>query len=296
MNDTKERMFEIVNIVDAATVHANLYNPKWVIVDCRFRLENKNNGRERYLESHIPGAVYAHVDDDLAGPPIPDSGRHPLPDLNGFRATLGAWGIGNDSQVVVYDDMGGAFAARLWWMLRYLQHTAVAVLDGGWQAWIEAGYRTQSGEEQRARTVFTGEPNFEMLATMADVEAIINMGKGEQLIDSRDPKRYRGDFEPIDHRAGHIPGAKNHFYGANLESTQHFRPADELRTAFQELVGETPANEIIVYCGSGVTACQNLLALSIAGIEGARLFVPSWSGWSSNPNRPIETGEGASNE
>lgn len=283
-------------IIDVTTLHENRMNPRWAIVDCRFRLDNKNNGRERYLESHIPGAVYAHVDEDLADPPTAELGRHPLPDLDTFRATLGKWGIGNDTQVVVYDDMGGAFAARLWWMLRYLGHSAVAVLDGGWQAWVKAEYVTHSGEEQHLPTVFTGEPNSAMVATMAEVEQLIEKGNGEKLIDSRDPKRYRGELEPIDPRAGHIPGAKNHFFGTNLDTTQHFRPAEKLRTMFNDLLGDQPAEEAIVYCGSGVTACQNLLALSIAGLEGARLFTSSWSGWSSNPHRPIETGERTSIE
>ena len=278
-------------IVDVATLHENLSNPKLAVVDCRFRLENSNNGRERYLESHIPGAVYAHLDNDLAGIPAEDTGRHPLPDLDTFRAKLSAWGISDDSQVVVYDDIGGGFAARLWWMLRYLGHPAVAVLDGGWKAWIEAEYPTTSGEEQRPPAVFTGEPNSAMVATMEVVENLVAAGNGGQLIDSRDPRRYRGEHEPIDPKAGHIPGAKNRFLGNNLDSTQHFRPAEELRAAFNNLLGEQSPTDTIVYCGSGVTACHNLLAMSIARVEGARLFIPSWSGWSSNPNRPIETEE-----
>lgn len=278
-------------IIDIATLYENLPNPNWAVVDCRFRLEIKPNGRERYLEAHIPGAVYAHLDEDLAGPPTADSGRHPLPDLDLFRATLGKWGIGNNTQVVVYDDMGGAFASRLWWMLRYLGHTAVAVLDGGWQAWVDAGYTTSRGNEERLHTVFTGEPNPALVASMSEVERLVERGNGDRLLDSRDPKRYRGEHEPIDPRAGHIPGAKNHFFSTNLDTTQHFRPAEELRNTFSEIIGNHSNDETIVYCGSGVTACQNLLALSIAGLEGARLFIPSWSGWSSNPNRPIETDE-----
>jgi thiosulfate/3-mercaptopyruvate sulfurtransferase len=278
-------------IIDVTTLHENLSNPDWVVVDCRFRLDNKSNGRERYLESHVPGAVYAHLDEDLAGVPTQDTGRHPLPDLETFRATLGTWGISNDSQVVVYDDIGGSFAARLWWMLRYLGHSAVAVLDGGWRAWVDAGYPRTSGAENRQGAIFTGEPNPTMVATMAEVENLVVEGNGGKLIDSRDPKRYRGEHEPIDSQAGHIPGAKNRFLGDNLDSHQQFLPADTLRTAFEDVLGEQSPHETVVYCGSGVTACHNLLAMSIAGLEGARLFIPSWSGWSSNPDRPIETGD-----
>lgn len=276
-------------IVDVTILHQNLSNPDWVVVDCRFRLDNKVNGGERYLEAHIPGALYAHLDDDLAGPPAPNEGRHPLPDLDTFRAKVGAWGIANHSQVVVYDDMGGMFAARLWWMLRYLGHRAVAVLDGGWTAWQQAGYPTRSGAESRPAALFTGDPKPDMVATMAEVEALVAAGNGGRLVDSRDPKRYRGEYEPIDPKAGHIPGAKNRFLGDNLDRQQQFRPADELKAAFQEKLGEQAPEDTIVYCGSGVTACHNLLAMSVAGLEGARLFIPSWSGWSSNPDRAIET-------
>jgi thiosulfate/3-mercaptopyruvate sulfurtransferase len=279
-------------IIDVDTLYNHLSDPTWAVVDCRFRLDNPNAGRDLYVESHIPGAVYAHTDDDLAGLPAEDTGRHPLPDLDTFRDTLGGWGIGKDTQVVVYDDLGGAYAARLWWMLRYLGHSAVALLDGGWKAWMAAGHPTRSGEEQPAPAHFTGEPNPAMIATMAEVEQLVAQGKGNLLIDSRDPKRYRGEHEPIDPVAGHIPGAKNHFLGNNIERNQRFRTAADLRATFDELLGEQSPTDTIVYCGSGVTACQNLLAMSIARLEGARLFIPSWSGWVSNPNRPIETTDG----
>lgn len=275
-------------LISPADLTRHLDNPAWVVVDCRFRLEDPTTGRNLYEESHIPGAVYAHLDDDLAGPGGGDAGRHPLPDMKVFQATLGAWGIGAGVQVVVYDDWGGAAAARLWWMLRYLGHEAVAVLDGGWPAWVKTGYPTAQGEESASPVEFVGEPNPAMVATLTEVEQMVAAGAGGRLIDARDARRYSGELTTLDPVAGHIPGAQNRPFTQNLERRGQFRAAEQLQADYAPLLGERDPEEIILYCGSGVTACHNLLAMTVAGLPGARLFVGSWSGWSSDPKRPIE--------
>lgn len=276
-------------IVNADVVAGQLDNPAWVIVDCRYRLNKGNMGREFYETAHIPGAVYADLDKDLASPPAPNQGRHPLPDLDTFRATLGRWGIGKGVQVVAYDDTGGAYAARLWWMLRYLGHQEVAVLNGGWQAWQAAGYPTVSGDEQGSPTTFEGEPHTEMVATLEEVEGLVASGQGDHIIDARDPRRYAGERNELDAVSGHIPGARNHYFGENLAGGL-FRTPEQLKAQYQTTLDTYTPDEMILSCGSGVTACHDLLAMTVAGLEGARLFVPSWSGWSSDPARPVETG------
>lgn len=276
-------------LISAKILHRHLDNPAWVVVDCRFRLDNPQAGRAMYNELHIPGAVYADLDRDLSGPPTPDEGRHPLPDLRVFRAKLGNWGINQGVQVVCYDDWGGVLAARLWWMLRYLGHESVAVLDGGWPTWLAHGYPTSNEEVRTWPTTFEGEPNSKMLAELSEVATLSAIGSGSRLIDARDAKRYRGEFEPIDAQAGHIPGARNYHFGQNLTTNATMQPANELRQRWQSFLGRQSPSEIIMYCGSGVSACHNLLAMQHVGLEGARLFIPSWSGWSANPERPIET-------
>jgi thiosulfate/3-mercaptopyruvate sulfurtransferase len=276
-------------IVSTETLHRHLDNPAWVVADCRSRLDDPKAGRQLYLEAHIPGAIYADLNRDLAGPPGGDAGRHPLPDLDVFRARLGNWGIGEGVQVVCYDDAGGAYAARLWWMLRYLGHDSVAVLDGGWPAWLAHGYPTASGEEITSPVTFVGDPHPAMIASLEEVAALSE--GGGLLVDSRDPARYRGEVEPIDRVAGHIPGAWNRPFARNLAPDGTLRPAPKLAEEWKAVLGQEDATEAVVYCGSGVTACHNLLSLEVAGLPGARLFVPSWSGWSANVERPIATGE-----
>jgi thiosulfate/3-mercaptopyruvate sulfurtransferase len=281
-------MAEHTTIIDAKTLHEHLGEPTWAIVDCRFRLDDPGAGRALYLEAHIPGAVYADLNRDLSAPPSPDEGRHPLPDLDEFRAKLGGWGIGEGVQVVCYDDQGGAIAARLWWMLRYLGHEAVAVLDGGWPAWLAHGYSIASGEETRLFAHFQGEPQPEWLASM---EEVLARPPAMLLVDSRDPTRYRGEVEPIDRVPGHIPGARNRPFAQNLAPDDTLRPAADLAEEWRELLGSHAPGDAVVYCGSGVTACHNLLAMEVSGLSGARLFVPSWSDWSASPERPVATGE-----
>lgn len=281
-------------LVAPDTLRERLDDPLWRVVDCRFRLDQPDEGRTLYLTSHVPGAVYADLDRDLAAPPRPDEGRHPLPDLERFRATLGRWGIGEGVQVVCYDDSGGALAARLWWMLRYLGHESVALLDGGWQAWLARDYPTASGEESVRAATFHGEPRPEMVASLDEVARLVEAGEGERLIDARDERRYRGEIEPIDPVAGHIPGARNRPYARNLDDAGRLREPSVLADEFRATLGERAPGDAIVYCGSGVSACHNLLAMEHAGLGGARLFIPSWSGWSANPDRPVgrvESGE-----
>ncbi|MGB5049575.1 MAG: sulfurtransferase, partial [Caldilineaceae bacterium] len=236
--------------------------------------------------SHIPGAVYAHLDEDLAAPVAPDrkGGRHPLPTPEEFARTLSGWGIDNEIQIVAYDDGPGAMAARFWWMLRWLGHDAVAVLDGGWAAWQAENRPVESGVPAVTPARFVPRPRPEMIVN-ADKALQYTASGGALLIDARAADRYRGENETLDPVGGHIPGASNHFYGQNL-SDGRFRKREALAQDFRSLIGQRPASEIIHYCGSGVTACHNLLAMEHAGLGLARLYPGSWSDWSSDPSRP----------
>ena len=261
---------------------AQLGDDTIVVVDCRFNLDDVDAGRRAYESSHIPGAVYAHLNDDLAGPLSGTNGRHPLPNPHTFIRTLGRLGIGNDTQVIAYDQDTGMYASRLWWMLRWMGHDASAVLDGGFAKWTAEGRATTQGELTRPARMFAGTPRNDMLVTAGDV------GSGMPLLDARAPERFRGEVEPLDRVAGHIPGAQNHFYKMNLTPDGIFRPASELREMFSSTLGDTLPGELVCYCGSGVTACHNLLALEHAGLHGARLYPGSWSEWSSDPARPMQ--------
>lgn len=257
------------------------------IVDCRFDLADPARGAAAFAASHIPGAVYAHLDQDLSGPPLDDAGRHPLPRPAQLRALFGRLGISPGQQVVCYDDMGGALAAaRLWWLLRYMGHVEVAVLDGGWQAWQAASGAAASGESRVAATVFAGEPRAAQRVLLAEVPAL-----HASLIDARDPARFRGEVEPIDPRAGHIPGARNHPFRRNLEATGKFLTPAALREVFAQTLGTLPTASTVHYCGSGVSACHNVLAQMHAGLPEPRLYAGSWSEWCRDPNRPAAVGD-----
>lgn len=271
-------------LIDVHTLAGHLADPAWVIVDCRFNLADTEAGRRQYQLAHVPGAVYAHLDEDLSNPPTTDRGRHPLPPPAALAQRFGAWGIDATKQVVVYDDANGAYASRLWWMLRYLGHDAAAVLDGGWAAWQAAGLPAEAGVAQNLAAPFAGAPRRGWLVTMGEVPA-----QG-LLVDSRDGARYRGELEPLDAQAGHIPGAVHYFYQENWGADGRYLPPEALRARLQQLLGETPAAEAAFYCGSGVTACVNLLALAHAGLGNGRLYVGSWSEWSREPDNPIATG------
>ena len=277
-------------LISAETLKENLDRKDWAVVDCRFWLAEPERGERDYRRAHIPGAVYAHLDRHLSAPVIAGrTGRHPLPEAATFARTLSGWGIGAGVQVVAYDDSDGAIAARLWWMLRWLGHNAVAVLDGGWAGWQAKGYPARSGEERRPPRPFTPRPRPELLASVAEVEAL-RTNSTACLLDARNADRYRGENETIDPVAGHIPGAISAPYVENLTAEGHFRPAAELRARFAALLGDTPPQRTVVYCGSGVTAAHNLLAMLHAGLGEARLYAGSWSEWITDPSRPVATG------
>ncbi|NLG99411.1 MAG: sulfurtransferase [Chloroflexi bacterium] len=275
----------VSTIISTEDLEKRLTDPDWVIVDCRFDLSNPDWGFAEYQKSHIPGAVYAHLDRDLSGPAGKETGRHPLPDLELFASRLGSWGIGAGKQVVVYDTNGGAYAARLWWMLRFLGHPAAAVLDGGFPKWQQEGRPVRAGVEQRAPAQFSPQPDWGMVVTADEVEQI-RRSPDHRLIDARAPERFRGEVEPIDPVAGHIPGAVNRFHGSNLSPDGALLPAGTLRSQFMDLLGGVPPQNAVVYCGSGVTSCHHLLAMEIAGLPGARLYAGSWSEWITDRTRP----------
>lgn len=259
------------------------------IVDCRFKLDDVGWGEREYAAAHIPGATYAHLDRDLSGAKTGTNGRHPLPDPEALRHTFGRFGITSGVQVVAYDQHNGMYASRLWWLLRWLGHDAVAVLDGGFSKWKAEGRPVTSGTETRASRTFSGLPRRDMAIDANAVATVIGQPDW-RLVDARAPERYRGDVEPLDNVAGHIPGAANHFFQSNLDPNGTFRSPEDLRARWHGAIGDTPSDHIVSYCGSGVTACHNLLALEHAGIEGAKLYPGSWSEWSADPRRPVEKG------
>lgn len=259
-----------------------------VIVDARFSLANAEAGVQAWLSAHLPNAVYVHLDRDLSDKEKPAHfGRHPLPDAEAFCRTLMRCGISPESQVVVYDTSDGAMAAaRFWYMLRLLGHKKVAVLDGGMARWLELGLPVNDQVPHVSPSTYRAEFN---VAQQVGVDAITanNSSNACVLIDARAAERFRGEVEPIDKVAGHIPGALNRPYGMNLENGL-FRSAEVLRKEFHALLGRHASSETILYCGSGVTACHNLLAMEVAGLRGAKIYSPSWSGWISDASHAIE--------
>ena len=259
----------------------------WVIVDCRFRLTEPAAGKAAYRQGHIPGARYAHLDDDLAAAAGAADGRHPLPCVHEFAATLGGWGISNASTVVVYDDVSGAIAARLWWMLRWLKHDRVYVLDGGIQAWKAAGLPLESREPAWASAAYTvGETRGDWVVETACIAH--ELAQGAVLVDARSPERYLGAAEPIDPVAGHVPGAVNYPFSDTLRADGRLRPPEELRRDLKRLADRP--RDLIAMCGSGVTACHLLLAVHAAGLGDGRAYIGSWSEWIRDSNRPVATG------
>jgi len=262
-------------------------DPRVVIVDCRFTLDDPAWGHRAYLESHVPGAVYMNLDTDLSGPKTEGSGRHPLPDPVVLAETLGSLGISRSVQVVAYDQDNGMYASRLWWLLRWLGHDAVAVLDGGFRKWTDEKRPVVVDTSRRPPVLFDSALRPEMIADAGEVA--LRLGAPDwRLVDARAPERYRGDVEPLDKVAGHIPTAVNHFFQSNLTDGGTMRAPADLRARFKEALGDTRPDHVVNYCGSGVTACQNLLALEHAGLVGAKLYPGSWSEWSSDPSRPVE--------
>ena len=280
-------------LVSAEELLSHLGDPDWAIVDCRFTLGDAERGWRDYLQAHIPGAVYAYLESDLSSPHIPGvTGRHPLPPVDHLVRIFSEWGIGPEVQVVAYDDWpgaSGAVAARLWWSLRWLGHEAVAVLDGGWNRWLQTGGAIKAGIETRPHREFKPNLRSELIASLDEVEGL-RTDPAYKLFDSRSAERYRGENETVDPVAGHIPGALNAPYAENVGTDGLFRPSGELRQRFHALLGDTPAKNAVFYCGSGVTATHNLLALAHAGLGDARLYVGSWSEWITDPKRPVERG------
>ena len=275
-------------LIDAATLHAHLDDPHWVVVDCRFSLMDTEAGRRAYQDSHLPGARYAHLDEDLSSPITPTTGRHPLPDPARLAHKLGEWGIGPETQVVAYDDLGGMLAAaRLWWLLRWLGHEAVTVLDGGFPVWRGAGLPLTAASPTAQPTVFHGRPDNQLWLTTEHVQML---PAEAVLLDARAAARFRGEMEPIDPVAGHIPGAVNLPTEGNLTADGRFLPRAELRARFAATLGERSPTTVVHSCGSGVTACHNLLAMEVAGLRGSRLYAGSWSEWIRDPGRPMATG------
>jgi len=268
----------------------HLADPRWAIIDCRFQLADPQYGQREYLKAHIPGAVYCHLDNDLCGPVEKGkTGRHPLPDPERLARNFARWGIDSGVQVVVYDDWeaaSGGIAARLWWSLRWLGHEAVAVLDGGWRQWRLEGRPVRGGEETRRASKFMPCRRDEWLAHSDDIERM-RQNDAFRVIDSRAAERYRGEQEPIDPVAGHIPGALSAPYFENIGPGGLMLSPEELRKRFENLLGDVPARDVAFYCGSGVTAALNLLALAHAGMGAARLYVGSWSEWITDPSRPV---------
>jgi thiosulfate/3-mercaptopyruvate sulfurtransferase len=293
---------ELKTLIDAATlqtlISAGRSPPSLVILDCRFDLTAPDAGGRAYLAGHIPTARYVDLNRDLSDPVSAASGRHPLPSPERMAARFEALGIRERSQVVVYDEVNGSFAARAWWLLRWLGHAQAAVLDGGMKAWRAAGGAIESGGTTQPADLGRGvafgsssSPQVDRQAVVGSDELAALLKEGHRLlVDARAPERFAGTVEPIDPVAGHVPGAVNHPFSANLAGDGRFLPPEELERRWRErLNGVSPADTISM-CGSGVTACHNLLALEIAGLAGAKLYAGSWSEWIRDPKRPIARG------
>jgi thiosulfate/3-mercaptopyruvate sulfurtransferase len=275
-------------LVSTAQLAEHLDDPQWVVFDCRHDLAEPDAGAEDYAVAHIPRARFLHLDRDLAAPRTGRNGRHPLPDPQSFMRTLGSAGVAAGKQVVAHDGQTGVYAARLWWMLRWLGHEAVAVLDGGYAKWLRERRPVVSDVPQPLPAHFVGEPR----KVWVDADEVLQSlaRPGRVLVDARSADRFRGENETLDPVGGHIPGSLNRFFRHNLDASDCFKPADELRVGFSALLGEHAPDSVVHSCGSGVSACHNLLAMEIAGLHGSRLYPGSWSEWCSDPARPMEKG------
>ena len=276
-------LISVQELVESAT-------PSWRIFDCRFRLADPAAGRRAYAEGHLPDALFLDLEEDLSGPTSGLNGRHPLPDPQHLAAKLGSLGVGPDTQVVAYDDTGGMFASRLWWLLRWLGHGKVAVLDGGLQAWAACGKALTTAIPEPTAARFEARLQRDMkvnadyvLSHLDDPEVVI--------IDARSPDRFRGENETLDPVGGHIPGSVNWSFEENLDIDGTFLPPEALRENFQALLKGRAPHQVIHSCGSGVTACHNILAMEVAGLPGSRLYPGSWSEWITDPSRPVALGE-----
>lgn len=277
-------------LVAVETLAVALSRPDVVVVDCRFSLAAPDAGEHAWLEARIPGARYAHLERDLADAGRPGEGRHPLPDDADFCGTLTRWGISPDTQVVAYDNADGSMAAaRLWWMMRLLGHEKVAVLDGGYARWTSLGQPVETRVRKHGPGQYSARFDRSRIATAESV--LSRMGeKPGWLVDARAAERFRGEQEMIDRVAGHIPGAVNHPFTRHSQADGRMRPPADIAAEYRGLLAGRDPSEIVLMCGSGVTSCLNLLAMERAGLRGARIYAGSWSGWISDPSRPVATG------
>lgn len=276
-------------LVSTAQLALHLSDPSWVIFDCRHDLADPEKGARLYREGHLPGAHFAPVDTALAGEKNGRNGRHPLPPPERFARFLGQLGVTESSTVVAYDDVGGQYASRLWWMARWIGLARVALLDGGWPKWNAEGRATTTEVPARTATELSVRVRSRGLWSAGDVQARLNDPQS-LLVDARTAERYRGEVEPIDPVAGHVPGAANRFYKANLKPDLTMRPAAELKQEFLALLDGRRPEQIGHQCGSGITACANLFAMEYAGLTGSNLYAGSWSEWVSDPSRPVARG------
>jgi len=277
-------------VISAEDLDTHFDDNDWVVVDCRFTLTVPEAGRRLYEDGHIPGACYLHLDDDLAAPVTKNTGRHPLPDPNLLAKKLGESGIDNNTQVVVYDDTFGAMASRLWWLLRWLGHNKVALLDGGLPAWTRKKFPLTGDVTITSPKEFTPKLRPELVVDMSAMESIVDSG-ANIIIDARAEERFTGEVEPLDKVAGHIPGAVNLPFEDNLDIDGTFMSKDEMLELYEDLLGDKNTSQVVMMCGSGVTACHNLLAMEIAGMAGGRLYAGSWSEWITDSSRLIATGQ-----
>lgn len=278
-------MRAFTTLIDSQILHENLQKPDWVIVDCRFSLAQPQLGAQLYRYGHLSHARYAHLDADLSNRVTDFTGRHPLPDVRVLTEKLGKWGISNHTQIIAYDEGNGSMAARFWWLLRWLGHEKVAVLNGGISHW-QKNYELTTVLPKITSTFFRTYLHDSLRLNASQVENALAQ-KAICLIDARLPERYRGEFEPIDCIAGHIPYALNHPFQTNLADNGLFLSPEQLRAEFETLIGEYAPENVVHYCGSGVTACHNVLAMEYAGLLGSKLYAGSWSEWIRNPNHAV---------
>jgi len=280
------------NLINAQNLAACVDHPGVRILDCRFDLADPTAGRRAYLAAHVPGAVFADLDQDLAAPVTPESGRHPLPDADVLATTFGQLGIGNSTDVVVYDGASGAFAARAWWLLRWLGHERVRLLDGGYEHWQSSGLVVAGGDEQVAAKQFVASPCVDKILTTAELASNMDAISDVRLIDARDAARFRGEVEPIDAVAGHIPGARNLPFQASLRDDGRWKAKHDLDALWQTVLGGDKERAWAAMCGSGVTACHLVVSALQAGYKEPRLYVGSWSEWIRDSERPVGRGPG----
>jgi thiosulfate/3-mercaptopyruvate sulfurtransferase len=282
----------LAQLISATQLQQRLHQPDLLLLDCRFALDDPAYGQRSYAEGHIPRAQFADLERDLSGPIHKGvTGRHPLPDANQLQQRLRSWGLNDDSEVVLYDDGPGAFAARAWWLLAWLgKREGVHLLDGGLKAWRETGGELSQSAETAVAGNFSGAPDANLVI---DAEQLQQRLHDPQLclLDARALPRFRGEVEPLDPVAGHIPGAQCAVFTDNLGGDGRFLPAEQLRQRFAEQLQQRPASQLVAYCGSGVTACHNLFALCLAGYPLAHLYAGSWSEWITDPARPVASGD-----